>query len=171
MIQLDINTVPLYYRGYIKLVQGLDLIDALERSSTKITLLIESLSEEKGKYRYKPEKWSIKESLCHVMDVERIFCYRALRFARNDQTPLAGFEDTDYAVEANAHSRTLIQLTDEMDHLRATTIDLFKSFTPVMLERKGVASNNELSVLSLGYIIAGHESHHYNILLERYLNN
>ncbi len=170
MTLLDINTVPTYYQRYVTLVMDLDVLEALKQSDESIRTLLESIPEEKGEYKYQPEKWSIKESVCHIMDVERIFAYRALRFARNDQTPLPGFEDNDYAIEANAHARTLKQLVEEMTNLRIATLDLFRSFTSQMLQREGVASNNTFSVLSLGYIIAGHESHHHKILVERYLN-
>ena len=104
-----------------------------------------------------------------MLDTERILAYRALRFARNDSTPLHGFEENDYAPEANAHNRKINRIADEMERLRLTTIDLFVSFTSEMLSRKGLANNLELSVLNLGYIIAGHESHHRSILTERYL--
>ena len=52
--------------------------------------------EADGDFRYAPGKWSVKESLGHVIDAERVFSYRALRIARNDKTPLAGFEQDDY---------------------------------------------------------------------------
>ena len=72
--------------------------------------------------------------------------------------------------EANAENRKIKQIADEMERLRVTTIDLFVNFTPEMLKRKGLANNLELSVLNLGYIISGHDSHHRTILKERYLS-
>ena len=131
--------------------------------------LVRSIPEEKGEYRYASGKWTIKELICHMMDAERIFAYRALRFARNDNTPLEGFEENDYAPEANAQGRTIQQLADEMECLRKSTIDLFMSFTPLMLSRKGTANKTEISVLNLGYIIPGHETHHRLVIQERYL--
>ena len=104
-----------------------------------------------------------------MMDTERILAYRALRFARNDKTNLPGFEENDYAPEANAQNRKIKDIIDEMDRLRKTSIDLFVNFTPEMLKRKGLANGLELSVINLGYIISGHESHHRKILRERYL--
>jgi hypothetical protein len=83
---------------------------------------------------------------------------------------LHGFEENDYAPEANAQNRSLKKILGEMERLRLTTIDLFENFTPEMLSRKGIANGVEFSVLNLGYIIAGHESHHRNILKERYLS-
>lgn len=145
------------------------MIDALKSSGSTTSGLVLTLPEELGEYRYAPEKWSIKELICHMMDAERIFAYRALRFARNDATPLSGFEEADYAPQANAHARTLQQLAEEMTRLRVSTIDLFASFTPEMLQRKGQANNNVISVVNLGYVIAGHETHHRVVLTERYL--
>ena len=104
------------------------------------------------------------------MDGERIFCYRALRFARADKTELHGFDDQHYAMQANAHARTLQQLAGEMERLRITTLDLFLGFTPEMLQRTGKANGAEMSVFMLGYIIAGHQTHHRIILQECYLN-
>lgn len=169
MTRPDLSVVPPFYRKYVEHVKDLDMIDAM-RHSSKLTLdLVRSIPEEKGEFRYQPEKWSIKEVLCHMMDAERIFAYRALTFARNDKTPLPGFEENDYAPEANAHGRTVKQIADEMERLRLVNIDLFSSFTPAMLARVGSANKTEVSVLSLGYILSGHESHHRSVLKERYV--
>ncbi len=170
-MQPDLQNLPSFYKGYVEHVKDHDMLDALRLSSNKVLALIENVPEEKGHYRYQPEKWSIKEVLCHLMDVERIMCYRALRFARNDKTPLAGFEENDYAPEANADARSVARLIKEMKQLRVSTVDLFSSFSTNMLQRSGTANNVVLSVLNLGYIIAGHESHHHQVLVERYLKN
>lgn len=152
-------------------VHDQNLLDALEQSNKNLVALLSPVPEEMGEYRYEKGKWSIKELICHMMDAERIFAYRALRFARNDATELAAFEENDYAPQANAHGRTIKQLLQEVTTLRKTTIDLFSSFTPEMLERKGTANKNVVSVINIGYIIAGHETHHRNILNERYLKS
>ena len=171
MTKPDLNTVPQFYKGYVENVKHLDMLDALKQSLQETLKLIRSIPEEKGTYRYADGKWSIKELIAHMLDVERIMAYRALRFSRNDKTDLPGFEENDYAPEANAHGRTLKQLAEEAERLRATTIDLFQSFTPEMLAREGTANKNKLSVLNLGYIIPGHETHHRKILVERYLKS
>jgi len=165
----DFNTLPEFYKKYVIHVQDFEVLEALKFSNTRTTGLLSTVPEEMGEHRYAPGKWSIKELICHTMDAERIFAYRALCFARNDATALPGFEENDYAPQSNAHARTLSQLTKEMSNLRATTIDLFASFTPEMLKRRGTANNSVISVVNLGYIIAGHETHHRNILTERYL--
>lgn len=167
----DLEVIPPFYKNYVLNVKEYELLEALKKSNDQVLSLIGNLPESKSEYRYQPGKWSIKELLCHMMDAERIFSYRALRFARNDKTSLHGFEENDYAPEANAHSRTFIQLAKEMENLRNTTLDLFASFTPEMLQRTGKANNTEVSVLTIGYIVAGHETHHRKVLEERYLIN
>ena len=169
MTRPDLSTVPDFHRRYVEHVKNHDVLEALKSSSKETIDLVRSIPEGKGDYRYAEGKWTIKELLCHMMDTERILAYRALRFARNDKTHLHGFEENDYAPEANAQNRSIEKIADEMGRLRLTTIDLFENFTPEMLKRKGLANNLELSVLNLGYIISGHESHHRKILRERYL--
>lgn len=170
MIQPDLEHVPSFFRGYVDYVKHLDLYMALEKSNSEGLALIRTIGEDKGEHRYQPGKWSVKEVLCHVMDAERIFTYRALRFARHDKTNLHSFEENDYAPRANAHGRTLAAIADEMSRLRASTIDLYRSFTPAMLAYTGTANNTEVSVVNLGFIIAGHQSHHCSILQQRYLS-
>jgi uncharacterized damage-inducible protein DinB len=165
----DFNTLPPFYKNYVMQVHEMDMLEALRFSIKETEKVLSAVPEEKGEFRYAEGKWSIKELLCHMMDAERIFSYRALRFARNDSTALSGFEENDYAPQANAHARTVQQLVEEMKRLRATTLDLFASFTPEMLERKGSANSNVISVVNLGYVIAGHETHHRKVLSERYL--
>lgn len=165
----NLDSVPPFYKNYVLRVKEYEMLEALQRSNQEVVNLVKSIPESQAEYRYQPGKWSIKELLCHMMDAERIFAYRALRFARNDKTELHGFEENDYAPEANAHGRTFLQLANEMESLRITTVQLFASFTPEMLERVGRANKTELSVLTLGYIVAGHETHHRVVLQERYL--
>lgn len=166
---LNLETIPTFYKGYVKLVTHPDVIQALRISGYRTMEIIHSIPEAKGDFRYADGKWTIREVLCHMLDAERIFTYRALRFARNDKTALSGFDENAYAAHLNAEGRGLAQIGDEMEHLRTATVDLFKSFTPEMLTRKGTANGNELSVGALGIIIAGHETHHCKVLKERYL--
>ena len=167
---LNLETIPAFYKGYVKLVSHPDVLQALRISGYRTMEIIHSIPESKSDFRYAEGKWSVREVLCHMMDAERIFGYRALRFARNDRTELPGFDEKEYALQLNATGRSLTQIGDEMQHLRTSTVDLFESFTEEMLKRKGSANKSELSVLALGIIIAGHETHHCKILRERYLN-
>ena len=166
---LNLDTIPHFYKNYIKQIEETDLLQALRISGHRMVEVVHSIPVAKQDYRYADGKWSVRELLCHVIDAERIFTYRALRFGRNDKTQLEGFEENDYATQANAHNRSLSSIADEMARLRGSTIDLYQSFSPEMIMRKGIANKNEISVMALGFIIAGHETHHRKVLLERYL--
>jgi uncharacterized damage-inducible protein DinB len=130
---------------------------------------IRSLPEEKLSYRYAEGKWTIREILAHLIDDERIYAYRALRFARNDYTELPGFDQDAYAVNSGANERTIEDLLQEFAAVRNATISLFESFDSQVLTRTGVASGNVMSVRAAAYHIAGHELRHMNIIRERYL--
>jgi uncharacterized damage-inducible protein DinB len=166
---INLETVPHFYKNYVKLIEESDLLQALRISGHRTLELVHSIKEEKQDYRYADGKWTIRELLCHMIDAERIFAYRALRFARHDKTPLAGWDENAYAPFVNAANRPLKQIADEMRHVRISTLDLFEGFTPDMLAYKGVANNNEMSVMVTGFVIAGHETHHRRVLTERYL--
>ncbi len=169
MITPNLQSVPAFYQGYVAYVKHLDLFEALQESGIQMQHLLRDIPEEMGAHRYEVGKWSLKEVLCHIQDAERIFAYRALRFSRNDKTPLHGFEEGDYAPQANAENRTIKTIAEELETLRTTTIDLYKSFSAEMLERTGTANKVEVSVTNLGFITAGHEWHHRQILMQRYL--
>jgi len=166
---LNLDSVSGHFKTYVKQVDETDVIQALRLSGFRSQMLIHSIPADKIDFRYAEGKWTIREVLCHLIDAERIFAYRALRFARNDSTHLHGFEENDYAPEANAGGRSLKKIADEFTHLRASTVDMFEGFTEDMLRRRGVAGKNEVSVLAYGFVIAGHETHHRKILSERYL--
>ncbi len=166
---INLDSIPAFYKNYVKLIEEEDLLQAMRISGHRAAELVHSLPESKADHRYEKRKWSLREVLCHAMDAERIFAYRALRFARNDQTPLAAFDENTYTPQSNASGRTLRRIADEMARLRDTNLDLFESFTPEMLQRKGTINGNTLSVAALGFIIAGHETHHCGIIRDRYL--
>jgi transposase len=106
----------------------------------------------------------------HIIDVERIFAHRALRFARNDKTPLPEFDQDNYINNANFHNRTLIDIADEYRAVRESTLSMFYSFTDEYFARQGTASGVKFTVRAVQFIIAGHEMHHHQILREQYLN-
>ena len=161
---------PGYSHIYMDLLKDDDLIlDQLHENFFKINEFIYSLPVEKLIYRYAENKWTIKEILAHLIDDERIYAYRALRFARNDRTELPGFEQDNYALESRANIRTIESLLKEFAAVRRSTIALFDSFDGEVLTRSGVASGNVMSVRAAVYHIAGHELRHINIIKERYL--
>ena len=128
-----------------------------------------SLPEERLAFRYAEGKWTIKEILAHVVDDERIYAYRALRFARNDKTELPGFEQDDYARHSGANERDVRDILREFAAVRRATISLFEGLGREALLRAGVADGKVMSVRAAAYHIAGHELRHVNIIKERYL--
>jgi len=145
------------------------ILKHLQDNLATTSQFMRSLSEDKLRYRYAEGKRTIKEIVAHLIDDERIYSYRALRFARNDQTELPGFEQDDYALESGANERSLEDLLHEFAKVRSATISLFESFDNAVLMKAGVASGNVMSVRAAAYHIAGHELRHLNIIKERYL--
>ncbi len=157
-----------FYETYISKVKGSDILGILDAQRLQMAQLFAAHSERDGNFRYAPDKWTVKEALGHVIDSERIFVYRALRIARGDQTPLASFEQDDYVRGGNFAERTLADLAEEFGLVRAASIALFRSLQREAWQRRGVASEKEVTVRALAFIVAGHEIHHRLILEERY---
>ncbi len=161
---------PEYDSVYMTYIPDSDnIITVLEDGRDKLQSLINSLPENKGNYSYAKGKWSIKEVLGHIADVERVHSYRAMCFARSERLSLPGFEQDDYVNAADFNSRSLLSLAAELSFLRSANITLFKSFDESTLLRRGIANNYEFSVRGLIFTIAGHELHHMKILREKYL--
>jgi hypothetical protein len=157
-----------YYETYVSKVQGGDIISILEAQRLQMAQLLAACSERDGNFRYAQGKWTVKEIIGHINDTERIFAYRALRIARDDQTPLSGFEQDDYVRTGGFGERTLGDLAEEFSHVRSATLALLRPLSEQAWLRRGVANKNEVSVRGLAFIIAGHEVHHREILKERY---
>jgi len=157
-----------YYEGYINQVPGDNFLEILKNALPQTVSYLESLPLEKWDYKYAPGKWTIKELMLHIIDTERVFSYRAMRVARNDKTPLPGFEQDDFVPNSNASNRSGESIIEEYKALRNSTIQLYQNFSNEQLNRKGTASGFPVSSLALGFITAGHEAHHLRILKERY---
>jgi hypothetical protein len=164
----DIIEVPEYFWKYINLVEEDDLMIALKNQRNSMMNLLLSIPANKELYAYAEGKWTVKELALHINDTERIFAYRALRFMRGDETPLAGFEENDYATNSLASERSLTNIADEFFSIRNATIHLFESMPESIMKKTGVASGKTISVGALAFCICGHPIHHINILRERY---
>ena len=158
-----------YYEKYVSKVPDADLIETLERQGAETLALLRALPEERGGHRYEPGKWSVKQVVGHMSDGERLFSYRALAIARGDRAPLPGMEQEEWMAGVDFDARTLADLLDEFEAVRASTLHLLRHLSPEAWARRGIASDNEVTVRALAYIIAGHEAHHVGVLKERYL--
>lgn len=168
MKRSDINPMPQFFDRYINLVEDIDIFEAFEKYSparvyddvSKLTALNDKI--------YAPGKWTVKDILQHVIDNERIMAYRALRFSRNDDTVLAGYEEELFAANTVASQRTVADLMEEFELVRKSTILLFKNMDDAMILRSGVAYKSRISALALGYVVIGHAVHHMNVVRDRY---
>jgi uncharacterized damage-inducible protein DinB len=168
--QLQPEEFASYYKAYISQVaEEYTLQEELEISLHRFIKFVQNIRMDKFDYRYEEGKWTIKDIIQHLIDAERIFAYRALCFARNDKTNLPGFEENDYAVEANANVRTIMELLTELSAVRHATLLLFKTFSEQELVRIGTANDNPMSVRAIGFVIIGHQNHHHKVFEERYL--
>jgi len=159
------------FSHYVALVAEGDIIQTLEQQIENSLSLLRTIPSDKANFRYAPDKWSVKQLLGHMIDAERIISYRALCFARNDQTPLPGYEQNDYVRNADFDSRNLAEMAEEFATVRRATIQLFRPLNETEWLRRGTANENEISVRALAYIIAGHELHHMGVLRSRYLQS
>ncbi|TLV02351.1 DinB family protein [Dyadobacter luticola] len=168
MKKSDIQPMPPFFDRYINLVDDLDILNAFEEyAPEKIYSKMDKLRE-LGDKVYAENKWTVKDILQHVIDNERIMSYRALRFSRNDQTVLPGYEEELLAANTIANKRTVDDLMEEFALVRASTIALFRNMDDVMIQRLGTAFQTSISPLALGFVILGHPLHHMNVIRERY---
>jgi len=159
-----------YYSGYVSQTsENEDVLRVLDEQPGQLHALLGALPEDKGAYAYASGKWTIKELLSHIIDGERIFAYRALRIARGDETPIEGFEQDIYVENSNANNRSFAELLDEFDLARRSNMIMLRNLREEDEARMGTASDKRISARAIIYIMAGHVTHHLNILKERYL--
>jgi hypothetical protein len=159
-----------FYEGYIQLVPEGDLLQLLSQQLKETTDLFRNVTDGQGEYRYAPGKWSLKEVLGHMTDTERVMSYRLLRIARGDRTPLAGFDENLFVSGAAFSLRSVQDLLEEFASVRQSTLHLLYGLTEEAWKRRGIANDQEISVLALAAILAGHELHHRKVLEERYFS-
>ena len=160
-----------YIKRYLDLIPSENWLEELKNSGAQTLEIYGKLSVEHSNFAYAEGKWTLKELLQHLIDAERIFIYRALRFSRNDQTELAGWDEELYAKAYFLNDVSLKNLLEEFDFLRKSNVLFFGNLKEEILSRKGVANGNEISVETIGKLIVGHNIHHLNIIRERYLPN
>ena len=158
-----------YYGKYVNLVNGQDILKSFAIQIEGTLAFLRAIPESKNLHRYAPGKWSVNEVVGHVLDAERVFAYRALTIARNDRTPLPGFEQDDWVRGSTFDRQPLAELISEFEHVRLSNIYFFTHLTQEAWMRRGTVNTAEITVRALAYIIAGHELHHMQILRTNYL--
>lgn len=164
----DLTTVPVFYHNYINKVKQDDLNTAFRESSEALFNYLDAIPNDHTGYSYGPGKWTVKQAVQHMIDAERVFVYRALRFSRADQTPLPGFDENAFADQADAAHIDWETLLEEFRLLRRSTELFFAGLTETQLQRTGIANGQACSALAFGFIAIGHANHHVDIFRERY---
>lgn len=159
-----------FYQTYLDMTGDEDILESLARQAPQTRALLDSIPEKEAGYRYAPGKWSIREVVGHMIDVERVMAYRALCIARGEQQPLPGFEQDDYVREAGFDTCRLGDLAAEFELVRKSNLAMFSRFSPNAFEKRGIVSGGGMTVAALVYIIAGHERRHLQTLENRYLS-
>lgn len=157
-----------FYTGYVNLVPEDDILSAMAKQHEETLMFLRSISEADALVRHAPYTWSTKEVVGHLIDGERIFTYRALRFAREDPTPLPSFEENAYATSGAFDRLPLATLVEEFDVVRRASLCLFRNLPAEAWTRRGIANNAEITVNAVAYIVVGHVRHHGGILRKRH---
>lgn len=163
-----INPMPEYFDRYINKTDDVTVMEALTISLTELNNLPMQTYQALGNQVYAPGKWTVKDILQHLIDTERVFSYRATAFSRNEPGQVLSFDEELYVKNAQANTRSLEDIVNEMKALRTSFIEQYKSYSPEMLLRSGKGFKGSYSVLSIGFIIAGHQRWHMDVLKERY---
>jgi hypothetical protein len=158
-----------YYFTYIDQVGTGQIVEILEQQASEMRTWLNEISEEQSLTRYASDKWTIRETLAHLNDTERVFVSRAFWFARGFDTPLPSFDQNVAIAAARANDRRWRSHVEEFQTVRSATVSFFDSLPDEAWARRGVASGNPFTVRALAYMCAGHSIHHVKILRERYL--
>ncbi len=158
-----------YYQSYIELVPSGNILEIFEKQNAQFCEFLAQVNEDKANYCYAKGKWSIKEVIAHLIDVELVFMYRALRFSRKDSTNLPGFEQDDYIKNSDLSHLTLSELVEQFYHMRKASCALFKSFSQKMWSNNGTANGEPASVNAIAHIMIGHVIHHMKVIHSKYL--
>ncbi|HKB68034.1 MAG TPA: DinB family protein [Pyrinomonadaceae bacterium] len=157
------------YSTYIDRVTSDDIVSVLATQLDETVAFLSAISEEQSLHRYAPDKWSMRELLGHVNDGERVFMYRAMWFARGFQDPLPSFDQEIGFKSAGSDNVSWANHIDEFRAIRSSTLAFFRNLPSDAWLRSGIASDNPISVRAIAYIVAGHVSHHVDVLRERYV--
>ncbi|HEY3403690.1 MAG TPA: DinB family protein [Ohtaekwangia sp.] len=164
----QLSALPEYFDRYINLNDDVTVMQALETGFTELQHAPLSDWQRLGDTVYAPGKWTIKDILQHIIDTERVFCYRAVSFARGEDKVLS-YDEQLYAQNAKASQRSLEDLIEEFIVVRKSSLHLFRSFDDAMLNATGIGFKGPYSVHDIGFILAGHQRWHFKIIEERYL--
>ncbi len=157
-----------YYQGYIGQVPEGPILARLETQVDKLQRDLLAVDEVSANFRYQEGKWSARQVLGHMTDVEAVFAYRALAIARGDSQAIPGMDQDAWMEASPFEQQTWRQLIDNLIAQRRVTLSIFCGLSDQDWDRTGVASDCRFTVRSIAWILAGHWIHHKTILRDRY---
>lgn len=170
MAKPDRKEYPEFYQTYINALEVEDtLLNHLETSLKHFEEVMSEIAFSQQEYRYAEGKWTIKEIVQHLIDTERVFVYRALRYSRKDSSSLLSFDENSFVTNYEVNKRNFDDMLNEFTLLRRSTVFMFQDFEEEILDRAGKVGDQSISVRAIGYICSGHVIHHLKVIKERYL--
>ena len=165
----NLADMPPWYPYFINLVNGDDLIDALEENKKELIGLISSIPYEAEEFSYAADKWTIRQVFIHLADDERYYAYKAFSYSRQSNVFLEVPRSQAYNKDFNATGRTLKDICEELISIRNASITLFRHMTNEMLDFKFPNQTENYTARNLGWMTVGHTIHHCNLVREKYL--
>ena len=162
------NEYAPFYAGYVARVPETEILNVLFEQPKELKRVADSVVPDKERFRYAPDKWSVRELFGHLVDAERFFGHRAFCVSRGDANPLPGFDEKLYVSESSYDSRPLAEMVEDFSLLREANSRLLENLDAAAFSREGVANGAKVTVRALAYIITGHARHHLAVLRERY---
>ncbi|MCB0741843.1 MAG: DinB family protein [Chitinophagaceae bacterium] len=163
------NKKPEFLEYVYKLNEGIELSEALTLSLQKIDVVDIAQLNSIGFKTYEKRKWTVHKILQHLIDWERIWCYRAITFARKEGTIPEAQDQEIMGENSNADELSIEQLINELRLVRQSTIMMFDSFNKKILETNCAFFEYEMPLFAIGFTITAHQIHHFKIIQEKYI--
>lgn len=163
------NDYPEYYETYVGLIPDGEIEEILRQQQHDTKTFLYKITEEESEKSYAPGKWTLKEVVGHISDVERVMSYRLFAIARGEEKTLQGMDQDAYVASANFNQYAWSQLLNDLYNVRTATLSLMATIDDPSWIRTGTMIEYPVTPHALAYIIAGHELHHLKIISEKYL--
>jgi hypothetical protein len=156
-----------FYGVYIGKVPDGDIVEQFKSQIGEFRSVLDGIDEPSAGVLHEPYTWTIKQVVGHLIDAERVFGYRAHRFACGDVRPILGMEQNPWVDNMDYETPTLAELTDELEYSRRANHSFFKRIAPAAWDRKGEADGKAITVRALAYCMVGHVTYHLDIIQSR----
>ena len=165
----EVKKNPDFLEYVFKLNGDIELNEALQVSLKQINELDIAQLNRIGLKTYEKDKWTIHKIFQHLIDWERIWCFRAIIFARGEGSTPDAHDQEIMGKNSNADELSIEQLVNELCAVRQSTIMMFQSFNKKILETNCAFFEYEMPLYAIGLTITAHQIHHLNIFKVRFI--